>query len=263
MSCVQLGLAVSVGLSEQLGPTGVAWLRLVWAGLILLVVARPWRATFTRKAFWTCVALGAATAGMTVFFMCAVMLIPLGTASALEFLGPLGVAVARGTGRSRLWAIVAAAGVIALTEPWHGRADPIGILFALGAAACWGVYILLTQRAGDSVEGLNALAVSIPTAAAVASFTITPALFAKLDLTVLLAGLGLALLLPLVPFILELLSLRRLNTATFGTLMSLEPAFALVIGAAILHQIPTPLAVVGIALVITAGIGATRTGARS
>lgn len=262
MGCVQLGLAVSVDLANTLGAAGIAWLRLVFAALLILVIARPWRARFTRRALLTCVLLGVATAGMTVLFMAAVVRIPLGTASALEFIGPLGVAVASGRGRARLWALAAAAGVVALTEPWHGGVDPIGIAAALGAAVCWAGYILLTQRAGDAVNGLHALAVSFPVAAIVASFTITPDVLSRLTWPLLLTGLGLALLLPVVPFMLEFLALRRLSTAAFGTLMSLEPAIALLIGFTLLGQVPRPLAVLGIALVILAGIGATRSGAR-
>lgn len=262
MGCVQVGLAVSVDLAHTLGATGVVWLRLVFAALILLVVARPWRARFTRRSLLTCVLLGIASAGMTIFFMAAVMRIPLGTASALEFLGPLGVAVARGRGRGRLWALVAAAGVLALTEPWKGTVDALGIGFALAAAVCWAGYIILTQRAGDTVTGLQALAISFPTAALVSSFTITAELFPLLTWPMLAAGFGLALLLPVVPFSLEFLALRRLDAATFGTLMSLEPAIALLVGFIALAQVPQPLAVLGLVLVIVAGIGASRSGGR-
>ena len=91
--------------------------------------------------------------------------IPLGTASALEFLGPLGVAVAQGRGGRRiLWPGIAAVGVVLLTDPWAGTVDPVGVLYALIAAVCWGGYILLTQRVGDGVAGINGLAVSMPVA---------------------------------------------------------------------------------------------------
>ncbi len=262
MICVQLGLAVSVGLADRIGADGVAWLRLMWAGVLLVVIARPWRSSFSRSALLTCVALGIATAGVTLLFMAAVVRLPLGTASALEFLGPLGVAVARGSGAGRVWAVLAGAGVVALTEPWHGGTDLTGVAFALGAAACWAGYILLTQRAGDAVSGLSALAVSMPVAAVIATLTVGPSTIANISWQLLLTGIGLALLLPVIPFILELLALRRLTTAAFGTLMALEPAIALIIGLAVLGQIPRPAAFVGIALVVIAGVGAERTGAR-
>lgn len=257
MCCVQLGLAASVGLSDSLGSDGVAWLRLTWAALILVAFTRPWRSRFSRRGLVTCVLLGLVTAGMTLMFMAAAVRIPLGTASALEFLGPLSVAVIRGRRAGRWWALVAAAGVAALTEPWHGATDLTGVLFALGAAACWAGYILLTQRAGDEVNGLQALAVSMPVAAMATTLFVGPAALAHLDWPLLLVGAGLALLMPVIPFSLELLALRRLKASAFGTLMSLEPAIAVVIGFLVLGQLPGVTAVLGIVLVVAAGIGVT------
>jgi inner membrane transporter RhtA len=266
MLCVQLGLAASVGLFDRVGPEGTAWLRLAWAGLLFALVVRPRPSWFSRSSFAACVALGVATAGVTMLFMAAVDRLPLGTASALEFLGPLGVAALRGRGASRLWPALAGAGVLLLTEPWHGGADPVGVAYALAAAACWAAYILLTQRVGDTVSGIRGLAVSMPVAALVATgvvaVTAEDAVFGHLTWPLLATGLGLAVLLPVVPFVLELLALRRLTTAAFGTLMSLEPAFALGIGLVLLDQTPRPLGVVGIAFVVAAGIGAERSGAR-
>jgi inner membrane transporter RhtA len=264
MVCVQVGLALSIGLMDRIGSDGAAWLRLAWAGLILLVVVRPRRASFTRSTFMTCVVLGVVTAGITLLFMASVDRIPLGTASALEFLGPLGVAVAQGRGGRRLlWPGLAAVGVILLTHPWAGTVDPVGVLYALAAAACWGGYILLTQRVGDGVDGITGLAVSMPVAGLVATLVAGPSVLARMTPEILLIGVGLAVLLPVVPFALELMALRKLTTASFGTLMSLEPAFALVVGLVVLDQVPGASAVVGICLVVAAGVGAARSGARS
>jgi inner membrane transporter RhtA len=257
MCCVQLGLAVSVGLSDRLGPEGVAWLRLAGAALILVAFARPWRARLSRSALLTCVMLGLVTAGMTLLFMAAAVRIPLGTASAMEFLGPLSVAVIRGRKAGRWWALVAAGGVAALTEPWHGGTDPAGLLLALGAGVCWAAYILLTQRAGDELDGLQALAASMPVAAVATTLVVGPAVFGRLDWPLLLIGAGLALLMPVIPFSLELLALRRLKASTFGTLMSVEPAIAAMIGFAVLGQTPGLSTVLGIALVVAAGAGVT------
>jgi inner membrane transporter RhtA len=261
MVCVQLGLATSVGLFDRIGPEGAAWLRLTWAAVLFLVVVRPRPSRFSRSALLACVALGVATAGVTMLFMAAVARLPLGTASALEFLGPLGVATLRGSGR-RLWPALAAAGVLLLTEPWHGGADPLGVAYALAAAGCWAAYILLTQRVGDEVSGIGALAVSMPVAAVVATLVAARSVVGQLSWHLLLVGLGLAVLLPVVPFVFELLALRRLTTAAFGTLMSLEPALAVIVGLVVLQQTPRLLGVLGIAFVVAAGIGAERTGAR-
>jgi inner membrane transporter RhtA len=263
MLTVQVGLGAAVGLIGDLGAEGTAWLRLIWAGAIFLVLGRPWRLHLTRPALASGVVLGVATAGVTLLFMGAIARLPLGMASALEFLGPLGVAVARGSGRGRLmWPALAAIGVVLLTEPWSGTADPVGVALALGAALCWATYIVFTQRVGDQVAGVGGLAVSMPVAAVVASLVAGPETLGRMTPHLWLVGLGLALMLPVVPFTLELLALRRLNTAAFGTLMSLEPGFALLVGLVLLGQVPTLLAVVGIGFVVAAGIGAERSGAR-
>jgi inner membrane transporter RhtA len=264
MLCVQVGLALAVSMIDRIGVEGAAWLRLAWAGVLMLVIVRPRPSAFTRNTFLVCVALGVVTASVTMLFMAAAGRIPLGTASALEFLGPLGVAVANGKGGGRvLWPGFAAIGVVLLTSPWAGAVDPIGVLFALGSAVCWAVYILLTQRVGDEVAGINGLAVSMPVAGLVSTIVVGPAVLPRMTPEILVIGIGLAILLPVIPFALEMLALRRLNTAAFGTLMALEPAFAMLVGLIILHQVPGAGGVVGICLVVAAGVGAARTGARS
>jgi inner membrane transporter RhtA len=264
MACVQVGLAIAVTLIDEIGVEGAAWLRLAWAGILMLAIVRPRPAAFTRKTFGVCVLLGVVTASVTMLFMAAAGRIPLGTASALEFLGPLGVAVANGRGGGRvLWPGFAAVGVVLLTQPWAGAVDPVGLLYALGSAVCWACYILLTQRVGDEVAGINGLAVSMPVAGLVATVVVGPGVFDRMTPEILLIGIGLAILLPVVPFALEMMALRRLTTAAFGTLMALEPGFAMIVGLMILHQVPGAFGVVGICLVVAAGIGAARTGARA
>jgi inner membrane transporter RhtA len=262
MLCVQLGVAVSVGMFDEVGPEGAAGLRLAWAGVLLLVLVRPRPSAFTRRGLAASVALGAVTAAMTMLFMAAIARLPMGTASALEFLGPLGVAVARGHGSAKLWPAIAAAGVLLLTEPWQSTADPVGIAFALAAAACWAGYILLTQKVGDEVAGLGGLAISMPVAGLIAVLLTAPSLESGLTPDILVLGLALAVLLPVIPFALEMLALRRLTSSAFGTLMSLEPAFALLVGLVALQQTPGVVAAAGVLLVVCAGIGAERSGAR-
>ncbi len=263
MTLVQLGLALSVPLFGQIGPLGAVWLRLAWAAVILVAVVRPkpWR--FRRPILLATIALGTVTAGVTMLFMASVARLPLGTASALEFLGPLGVAVARGRGARRLlWPGLAAAGVLLLTHPWQGGGSLAGVILALGAAACWAAYILLTQAVGDEIAGLQGLAVSIGVAALVSTPFATGDIGRAVTPHFLLAGLGLALLLPVIPFSLEMYALRRLTTAAFGTLMCLEPALAVLAGLALLGQVPQVLSLAGVAFVVLAGLGAERSGAR-
>jgi inner membrane transporter RhtA len=103
----------------------------------------------------------------------------------------------------------------------------------------------------------------MPVAGLVATLAVGPAVLPRVTPEILLIGVGLAILLPVVPFALELLALRRLTTAAFGTLMALEPGFAMIVGLVVLHQVPGPAGIVGICFVVAAGIGAARTGARS
>jgi inner membrane transporter RhtA len=229
----------------------------------VLVLVRPRPSELTRRGLLAGAALGVVTASVTMLFMAAVARLPLGTASALEFLGPLGVAVARSRGgRMLAWPVLAAVGVVLLTEPWQGSVDVAGVALALGAAVCWAAYILLTQAVGDELTGLHGLAVSLPVAGLVATVVAGPGAFSSMTWELALVGLGLAVLLPVVPFSLEMLALRRLTTSAFGTLMSLEPAIALVMGLVLLHQVPGLWPVLGVGFVVAAGIGAERTGAR-
>lgn len=267
MSCVQLALALSVHMFGQLGPLGVAGLRLVWAGILLLILVRPRPGDFTPKDLRACCTLGVVTAGLMLFFMVAIARIPLGTASALEFLGPLTVSIfGPGNGRKR-WTLVAATGVALLTQPWHGGIDPLGLAFAVAAGACWGSYILLTQHVGDRVTGLSGLAVSMPVAGVFAALVVLladgPSELSRVTWHALLIMLALAALHPVVTFSLEYLSLRGLTAKAFGTLMSLEPAIALLAGLLVLGQEPSMASAIGVIFVVIAGIGAIRTGART
>jgi inner membrane transporter RhtA len=267
MSCVQLGLALSVHMFNQLGPLGVAGLRLVWAGLLLLILIRPRPGDFAPRDLRACCTLGVVTAGLMLFFMLAIARIPLGTASALEFLGPLTVSIyGPGSGRKH-WTVLAAAGVVLLTQPWHGGIDPAGLAFALAAGACWGSYILLTQHVGDRVTGLSGLAVSMPVAGGFAALVVLlvngPSELSRVTWNALFIMLALAALHPMLTFSLEYLSLRRLNAKAFGTLMSLEPAIALLAGLLVLAQLPDMASAAGVVFVVIAGVGATRSGART
>jgi inner membrane transporter RhtA len=263
MSCVQLGLALSVHLFGQLGPLGVVALRLAWAGMLLPVLVRPRMRDFTGRDLLACGVLGAVTAGLMLLFMLAVARIPLGTASALEFLGPLTVSMYGPGGGRRRWTLLAAIGVVLLTQPWHGGLNPAGLACALAAGVCWGAYILLTQHVGDHVTGLNGLAVSMSVAGAVAILVAGPGELSRLTWPLLVTMLALAALHPVLPFSLELLALRRLTATAFGTLMSLEPAIALLAGLLVLRQIPGLSSAAGVVFVIIAGVGATRRGARA
>ena len=263
MLSVQLGSALSVGLISTVGAAGTAWLRLTLGALIFLILARPPLRSIRRQDLPALLGLGVATGLMTVAFLAALERIPLGTAVAIEFLGPLTVAAVRSSSvRALAWPILALAGVVLLTEPWHGTTDPVGIAYAVFSAVCWGSYILLTQRVGDRFTGIGALSLTIPIAAVTAAVLGVPQAMGNLSLEVLAAAAGLALLLPVLPFAFEMLALRRMTHTAFGTLMAVEPAIGLTIGLVVLHQQPSVIQLVGIALVIVAGAAAQRGGRR-
>lgn len=260
---IQLGAALSTGLFDQLGAGGTGWLRLAFGGLIFILIARPKLTDYTLHDLRIPLALGLMTGVMTLFFLAALERIPLGTAVAIDFLGPLGVAVFRSSSRRNLvWPVLALAGVLLLTEPWTGQVDAVGVLFAAIAGAGWAGYILLTQVIGDRFSGVDGLAITIPVAAIAATVIGLPQAWGNITPLVILQAIGLALLLPVIPFTLELIALRRLTTAAFGTLMALEPAVATAWGALLLSQIPQRGQVFGVVFVVIAGIGAERAGRR-
>jgi inner membrane transporter RhtA len=263
MLSVQLGAAVSFDLFDELGVAGAAWIRLTLGALGFVLIARPRYWQWTLRELRAPILLGFVSAGMTLSFLTAISLLPLGTAVAIEFLGPLLVAALHSRSRRALaWPALALVGVVLLTEPWHGAPSIAGIGFALLSGAFWGLYIIITQHVADRFEGVDGLAISLPVAAIVTAFVGLPQAWGHIDLRVLLISVAAALLLPLIPWTLELYALRRLTKAAFGTLMSLEPAVALAIGALVLHQLPNGSQALGIACVVMAGIAAERTGQR-
>jgi inner membrane transporter RhtA len=261
---VQLGSALSVGLIEDVGPAGTAWLRLSMGAIILLAIGRPPLRSIRRPDVLPLLGLGITTGVMTIGFLAAVEHIPLGTAVAIEFLGPLTVAAIRSHNRKALaWPALALVGVVLLTQPWQGDFNPTGVAFAALAAVAWGFYILLTQRIGDRFTGIGALTLTVPIAAVTAAVVGIPQAAGHLSLDILAVAAGLALLLPVLPFALEMLALRRMTPTAFGTLMALEPAVGVLLGLLILHQQPSAIQVAGILLVVLAGAAAQRGGNRS
>ncbi|ABM07641.1 EamA family transporter [Paenarthrobacter aurescens] len=263
MISVQLSSAFSVDLIADVGPAGTAWLRLSMGAIIFLAIARPPLRSVRRPDILPLLGLGVATGLMTIMFLAAIERIPLGTTVAIEFLGPLTVAAIRSHNHKALaWPALALAGVVLLTEPWHGEIDALGVMFAAIAAAGWGAYILLTQRVGDRFTGTGALSLTVPVAAVTAAIVGVPQAAGHLSWEVLLAALGVAVLMPVLPFILEMMALRRMTSTAFGTLMSLEPAFGVLLGLLVLHQQPSIIQFVGITLVVVAGAAAQRGGDR-
>ena len=261
MILLQLGAALSEPLFDRVGPAGVVALRLVAAALIMWPFARPRLAHRSRADLRAAVALGVCSGLLTFAFFQSIDRIPLGVTVTIEFLGPLSVALAASR-RPRDIAFVALAGAgVALLTLGHGAGGPLdatGVAFAGLSATCWAGYIVLTKRVGAAWPGLEGLSVSL----AVAALVVLPVGVVEggselLEPEVLLAGAGLALLLPLLPYTFEMISLRRLPTGLFGVIMSLEPAIAAVLGFALLSQSLTATGVAAVGMVVVASAGAT------
>lgn len=169
MLSVQLASALSVRLIPAVGPAGTAWLRLSIGALIFLALARPPLRAVRPRDVPALLGLGVTTGLVTIAFLAAIQRIPLGTAVAVEFLGPLTVAAVRHSTRALIWPAVALPGVVLLTQPWHGGINPAGIGFAGLAAIGWATCILLTQRIGDRFTGTAGLSLTVPIAAATAA----------------------------------------------------------------------------------------------
>ena len=263
MLSVQLGSALSVGLIGTVGAAGTAWLRLTVGALFFLLVARPPLRSIRRADLPALLGLGVLSGLVTICFLAAIERIPLGTAVAVEFLGPLTVAAIRSSSfRALGWPVLALIGVVGLTEPWRGTIDTVGLGSAALGAAGWAGQMLLTQRVGDRFAGVTALSITVPIAACTAAVVGVPQAAGHLGFEVIATAAGLALLFPVLQFGLDLLALRGMTPAAFGTLMALEPAMGLVLGMLVLSQRPTPVQLAAIALVVLAGAGAQRGGRR-
>jgi inner membrane transporter RhtA len=255
---VQFGAAVAAHLFDRVGALGTVALRLTVAALVLCAATRPWRAMRTRADLRASLLFGAVFTGMNTALYLAIEQLPLATVITLEFLGPLGVAIVTArTWTTRAWALPAAAGVALLAGALPGG-NALGIAFALSAACCWAGYIVLSGRLGRGGPGVAGLAVGcaagavvmLPVGAATAGT-------ALLQPGVLVIGVAVGVLSSAIPYSLDLLALRRLPTAVFGVLTSLNPGVAALAGALLLSQTPTPLQLVGIGLVMVASAGVT------
>jgi inner membrane transporter RhtA len=261
MSLVQLGAALSPPLFDRAGVAGVTWLRLLAGALILWVWARPRVRGRSRADLLGAVALGVASGAMTIAFMEAIDRVPLGVVVTIEFLGPLAIGLAGARRwRDALWVALAGGGVALLTlgNGTEGSLDGLGLLLAAAAGTGWGCYILLTRRVGRAWTGVEGLAVAMAVAAVVtAPLGVADGGTRLLHLDVLAACIGLAVLLPVLPYSFEMAALRRLPASTFGVLMSLEPGIGALLGFLVLGQGMTAVGVLAIGMVIAASAGAT------
>jgi len=249
------GSALAVLLFDRVPASGVAWLRVVSAAVALIAWRRPWLSSWNARRIGLVAAFGCTLGLMNLTFYLAIDRLPLGTAVAIEFAGPIAVAaLGSRTRRDALALALAVAGVLLLADV-HLAGEPAGVALALAAGVLWALYIVLGHRvaAEPAIRPQDGLAAAM----AIGAVVLAPALVSRAapafdDAALLAACLGVGLASSVVPYGLEQLAMRRLPRARFALLLSLLPATAAVMGAVILGQVPTVAEVVGIALVVVA-----------
>lgn len=262
MISIQGGASLAKSLFPLVGAPGVTALRLALGTIILVIVFKPWRLRFTREQRLPLLFYGLSLGAMNYMFYLSIQTIPLGIAVALEFTGPLAVALfASRRAVDFIWVILAVLGLWYLLPLGENVAhvDLTGAAFALGAGACWAIYILSGQRAGAdhgpatvALGSLIAAVVFVPLGAFQAGDVLW-------HWSVLPLGIAIAILSTALPYSLEMIALTRLPTRTFGTLMSMEPAMAAISGMIFLGETLNLQQILALAAIITASMGSTLT----
>jgi len=260
-----VGAGVAIGLFDRMSVVSVAWSRIAIAAVVLVILLRPWRRRWTRRTWWRAVAFGIVLAGMNITFYLALEHLPLGTAVAVEFIGPVAVGALTGRGwRERAAIALAALGVVLIvgvTLDAGGSEAAIGLFWILLAAAGWAGYILLgrrvaTPRPGEP-SGLESLSVSMAAGAVVFAPLGVPGMVSGdvapiADLRLVLLLVVVAVFSSVLPYGIDQLVLRHAPTARFSVLLSVFPATALLIGVVMLGEVPTLLEGVGLVAVSAA-----------
>ncbi|MGH3908932.1 MAG: EamA family transporter [Pseudonocardiaceae bacterium] len=247
-----LGAALAVTLFDQVSPAGVAWLRMLVAALVLLVWRRPDRTAWRGRRLVLAGCIGLVTGLMNVAFYEAIARLPLGTAVAVEFCGPVAVAALGSRSRRDVAALLLAATGVVLIADVQLAGSPIGFGLALLAAAMWAGYIVLGKRVASAGSGLDDMTVGF----AVAAVLLCPLalgtgpVWSSFTLPALAVGVG--VLSTVLPYALDQVVLRRIGRARFAVLLALLPATASVVGFLVLDQVPRPLEAVGVVAVVSA-----------
>lgn len=262
MASIQSGASLAKSMFPIVGAQGTTALRLIFASVIMLLLLRPWRAKLTAKSLRTVIIYGMALGGMNFLFYMSLRSVPLGIAVALEFTGPLALAIyASRRAVDFLWIALAVTGLLLLIPVGEASQgiDPLGAAYALGAGICWALYILFGQKAGAD-NGVQTAALGVMIAALfVAPIGIVHAGAALLTPSLIPVAIAVALLSTALPYTLEMVALTRMPTRTFGTLMSIEPAIGALSGLLFLHEYLTLSQWMAIMCIILASVGATMT----
>lgn len=256
-----LGSSVAKQLFPVVGASGATALRVAFSALFLWIVWRPWRKPMPSRADWPLILLYGIVLGlMNWMFYQSIRTIPFGLAVAIELLGPLGVAFLSSRRRiDFVWIVVAVVGLALLLPIFNAdtakRLDPVGMLWALGAAVCWGTYIVIGKKAQHVPSALV-----LPIGLTVATLVIAPIGLAQAGMQlftpqVLLIGAAVGIVSSAIPYTLEFFAIKRLPRETFGTLAAMEPAVAALVGWFALGEVLHGLQLVAIALVMAASVG--------
>ncbi|WP_095080062.1 threonine/homoserine exporter RhtA [Pseudomonas sp. Irchel s3h17] len=262
MASIQSGASLAKSMFPVVGAEGTTTLRLVFASVIMVLLLRPWKARLTASSLRTVIVYGVALGGMNLLFYMSLQTVPLGIAVALEFTGPLAVAIyASRKAIDFMWIGLAIVGLLLLipTDAASASIDLVGAGYALAAGVCWALYILFGQKAGaDNGVQTAALGVMIATLF-VTPFGIAHAGAALLTPSLIPIALGVAILSTALPYTLEMVALTRMPARTFGTLMSIEPAVGALSGLLFLHEYLSLAQWMAITCIILASVGATMT----
>jgi inner membrane transporter RhtA len=262
MASFQAGASIAKTMFPLVGAIGTVTVRIVLGTTILAITMRPWRARITPGSRWALVIYGMSLGLMNLCFYIALSRIPLGIAVAVEFSGPLAVAVF--TSRRALdfcWIMLAIGGLLLLLPIAHqgSQLDPVGVLYAFGAGACWALYIIFGRKAGAAHGAQTVVLGSVISTIVIAPIGLATAGSALLSPSVLLPGLAVAILSTALPYTLEMIALTRIPARTFGILMSVDPALAAFSGLVFLNERLSGMQWAAIILIIGASIGTTLT----
>jgi inner membrane transporter RhtA len=255
-----VGSSYAKSLFPSLGAEGTTVVRLAFGAGLLLLLWRPWRWPLSARDAGNIAIYGLVLGAMNLLFYLAIARIPLGLAIAIEFTGPLVLAIASSRqAADYLWIGFAVLGLGLLLPilPNASTLDPLGIAFALGAALCWALYIITGQRVAHVRSGQATSLGMLVAVLLVLPFGAAPAVAVWRDPGLLLTGLVVGIMSSAVPYSLEMVALRHLPKQSFGILLSMEPAVGAVIAMVILGEALTPLQWMAIACIVVASIGST------
>ncbi len=260
MASFQAGASIAKTLFPVIGPVGMVTVRIVLGTAILALTFKPWRARIAPESRQALIVYGISLGLMNLSFYSALSRIPLGITVALEFTGPLAVAVF--SSRRALdfcWVLLAVAGLVLLLPMGQlgSRIDPIGILYALAAGFFWGLYIIYGRRAGADHGAQTVALGSVISTIIVAPIGLVTAGARMFSRSILLPGLAVAIFSTALPYTLEMIALTRIPARTYGILASVDPALAALFGLLYLHERLSGLQWIAIVLIIAASIGTT------